>query len=245
MGSTRALIMAGGKSERMRAGGRGPHKALARIRGLTLLEWNARQLVSHGFRDIVVAVSSEEPELSHFVRDTVAPVAARTGATVALYEETSPLGNVGVAREIVGRADSVLIFYVDNLATIDPRRLVDLHEQGRFAATITTHVEPFQIPFGRLSLTENRVTAYTEKPVFHVQVSSGTCVLSQKACALIPEGKPTGISELFAILAGRGELVGAFRHEEPWVDVNDAAALEKARVVFEGHFGATSGDGAA
>jgi NDP-mannose synthase len=243
MGVTRALIMAGGKSERMRAGTGGPHKALARVRGLTLLEWNARQLVRHGFRDIVVAVSSKEREVSDFVRASVAPAAARAGAKVAVYEEHTPLGNVGAAREIVGSADGVLMFYVDNLASIDPQRLVDFHDRGRFAATIATHVEPVQIPFGRLWLTENQVTTYAEKPALHVQVSSGTCVLSKKACALIPEGKATGISDLFAILAERGEAVGAFRHGERWIDINDPAALEKARVLFEKDYGAASDDG--
>ncbi len=236
--------MAGGKSERMRAGAGGPHKALARVRGLTLLEWNARQLLRHGFRDIVVAVSSREPELCDFVRASLAPVTARSGAKVTLYEEKSPLGNVGAAREIVGNADEVLMYYVDNLASIDPRRLVDFHERGGFAATIATHVEPFQIPFGRLLLHEDRVTSYAEKPVFAVQISSGTCVLSKKACALIPEGKPTGISELFAILAERGEAVGAFRHGERWIDINDPAALEKARILFERDFRAASGGAA-
>ena len=229
----------------MRAGAGGPHKALARVRGATLLEWNAHQLVRHGFRDIVVAVSSKERELADFVRASVAPVAARAGARVALYEEKVPLGNVGAAREIVGGADGVLMFYVDNLASIDPQHLVDFHERGHFAATIATHVEPFQIPFGRLGLTENRVTSYAEKPLFHVQVSSGTCVLSKRACALIPEGKPTGISELFAILTERGEAVGAFRHDERWIDINDLAALEKARVLFEEDLDVAGSDGAA
>ncbi|MFZ0031869.1 MAG: NTP transferase domain-containing protein [Candidatus Cybelea sp.] len=234
MGFTRALIMAGGKSERMRAGRGGPHKALARVGGLTLLEWNARQLVRHGFRDIVVAVSSKEPELSDFVRASVAPVAARAGAKVALYEEKTPLGSVGAAREVVGDADGVLLSYVDNLASIDPQRLVDFHERSRFAATVATHVEPFQMPFGRLWLTDNQVTTYAEKPVVHVQVSSGTCVLSKKACVLIPEGKRTGVGELFAILSERGEAVGAFRHDERWIEIHDAAALDRARVLFQG-----------
>lgn len=122
MGLTRALIMAGGKSERMRACTGRPHKALARVRGVTLLEWNVRLLLRHGFADITVAVSSQEPDVSAYVLASVAPVAARNGARVALFEEQSPLGNVGAAREVAGVADNVLMLYVDNLVSIDPRR---------------------------------------------------------------------------------------------------------------------------
>jgi NDP-sugar pyrophosphorylase family protein len=241
MGFTRALIMAGGKSERMRANAGSPHKALARVHGITLLEWNVRLLVRYGFHDIVVAVSSNEPELSQCVLTSVAPIAAHDGATVSLYEEKTPLGNVGAAREVAGNADNVLMLYVDNLALIDPRRLVDVHEGGGFAVTIATHVEPFQIPFGRLSIARDRVTQYAEKPVIHVQVSSGTCVLSRRACGLIPKGRPTGVSDLFALLVERGESVGAFRHDEPWIDINDAPTLTRARTLVERHFAAFHG----
>jgi len=231
MGSTRALIMAGGRSDRMRASAGGLHKALARVGGITLLEWNVRQLMRYDFHDIVVAVSSSAPEVSDFARTFIASITCR--ASISLYEERSPLGNAGAAREVVGDADGVLMVYVDNLASIDLKRLVAFHETGNFTATIATHTEPFQIPFGQLSLTGNRVTGYTEKPVVRVQVSSGTCVLSKEACGLIPRGKPIGMSDLFAILTERGETVGAFQHNQIWIDINDAAALDKARAVFE------------
>ena len=225
----------------MRANAGGPHKALARVHGITLLEWNVRLLMRCGFHDIVVAVSSNEPAISECLLSSIAPVAAHDGAVVSLYEEKTPLGNVGAAREIAGNADNVLMLYVDNLALIDPRQLVDVHNRGGFAVTIATHVEPFEIPFGRLSIAQGHITQYVEKPVIRVQVSSGTCVLSKRACGLIPEGRPIGVSELFASLVERGESVGAFRHDEPWIDINDESALTRARTLVEKHFAAFHG----
>lgn len=233
MGLTRALIMAGGKSERMRACNGRPHKALARVRGVTLLEWNVRLLLRHGFADIVVAVSSKEPDVSAYVLASVVPIAARDGARVAMFEEHSPLGNVGAAREVAGVADNVLMLYVDNLASIDPCSLVEFHERSGAAATIATHVEPFQIPFGQLSLAEDRVTQYSEKPAIGVQVSSGTCVLSRRACELIPKDRPTSASQLFAMLCERGEAVAAFRHAQAWIDINDASSLARAEALVD------------
>jgi mannose-1-phosphate guanylyltransferase len=213
----------------MRASAGSAHKALARVRGVTLLEWNVRLLLRHRFGDIVVAVGAKDHEIYDYVLTAIAPLAAQEGAKVALYEETTPLGNVGAAREVVGDAGNVLMLYVDNLACIDPRQLVDAHERGCFAATIATHVEPFAIPFGRLTITGDRVTQYDEKPVINLQISSGTCVLSKRSCELIPPGRPIGISELFALLTGRGESVGAFAHDGPWIDINDAQTLARAQ----------------
>lgn len=234
MGLTRSLIMAGGRSERMRASTGGGHKALVSVNGVTLLEWNVAQLLRHGFLDIVVAVSTRDPEISDFVRASVVPVVAPTGARIELFEERTPLGNAGAARQVISGANNLLMIYVDNLTTLDLERLVDFHERGGFAATIATHAEPFQIPFGRLSLDGNRVVDYAEKPVIQVQVSSGTCVLSKKACDIVPEGRPIGISELFALLSERDYPVGAFMHDAPWVDINDAHALNRAHRLFEG-----------
>jgi NDP-sugar pyrophosphorylase family protein len=217
----------------MRAVAGTPHKALARIRGVTLLEWNVRLLMRNGFHDIVVAVSQNEPEISEFVATSVAPQAALRGASVELFLEETPLGNIGAAREVVGEADNVLVLYVDNLASIDPRRLVEYHELEGFAMTIATHREAFQIPFGRLALDGNRIREYAEKPALTMQVSSGTCALSRRACAAIPPGRLTGASDLFAVLTANGESVGAFTHNEPWIDINDVPALLRARDLVE------------
>ncbi|HEX4014806.1 MAG TPA: NTP transferase domain-containing protein [Candidatus Cybelea sp.] len=233
MGFTRGLIMAGGRSERMRAVAGTPHKALARVRDVTLLEWNVRLLLRNGFRDIVVAVSASEPEISEFVTGSVAQLVRRDGATLELLEEEVPLGNIGAAREAIGDADNVLMLYVDNLASIDPRRLVEYHQAQGFAVTIATHQETFHVPFGRLAIEGNRVREYAEKPVLSLQVSSGTCVLSRRACAAIPPGRPTGASELFTLLTAQGDTVGAFAHNEPWIDINDVPALQRARDLVE------------
>ena len=53
-----ALIMAGGRSERMRATLGCQHKALVRVLGVCMLERNICKLLSFGFREIVVAISS-------------------------------------------------------------------------------------------------------------------------------------------------------------------------------------------
>lgn len=238
MGSTRALIMAGGKSERMRASGVDTHKALARVCGVTLLEWNLRLLLNFGFHDIVAAVSSEDTELSECVSAALLQSAARAGVITSVYAERTPLGNIGAAREVVGDADNVLVLYVDNLTSIDVRSLVEFHERENAALTIATHCEPFTVPYGNLTLEGNRVLRYTEKPTLQVQVSSGTCVLSKRACELIPRGRPLSASELFALLVERNEIVGAFEHADPWIDINDALALARAHTLVAEHFGA-------
>jgi NDP-sugar pyrophosphorylase family protein len=235
MNHVRALIMAGGKSERMRATAGPSHKALALVRGIALLEWNVRTLLHYGFHDVVVAVNPDESEILQFLHRT-AEIARAGGATLRPYLERIPLGNIGAARQVIGTADTLLTLYVDNLAAIDLRALVDHHHAGAFEMTIATHVETFRMPFGELAIRDGKVDAYVEKPAYRIRVSSGTCVLSRRACDTIEPGRMIGASMLFRTLHDAGERIGAFEHEAPWIDINDAAALSRAHRIVEEHW---------
>jgi NDP-sugar pyrophosphorylase family protein len=78
----------------------------------------------------------------------------------------------------------------------------------------------------------DEIIAYTEKPMRSVLVSSGTCVLSRRACQAIPPDAPVAAHELFALLRERGETVGAYRHEAAWIDVNDETTIRRAEELF-------------
>jgi NDP-sugar pyrophosphorylase family protein len=205
------------------------------VHGVRLLEWNLRALLHYGFRDIVVAVNPNEPEVLEFL-DRAGEIAQANEATLGTYLERVPLGNIGAAREVIGPADALLIIYVDNLAAIDLRALTGYHDAGGFAMTIATHMETFTMPFGELTVRDGTVDAYVEKPSYRIRVSSGTCVLSPRACRAIEPARMTGASTLFATLHDAGERVGAFEHEAPWIDVNDAAALSRAGRIVEEHW---------
>ena len=216
--NTRALIMAGGRSARMRATMGPLHKALVPVAGVPLLERNLRAIEAEGFSDIVVAVSALERDIGEYV--------IRRGKNV-LWEET-PLGTIGAARLAIGTADSLLIVNVDNLTSLSLRALVNFHDERKASMTIATHEEPFQIPFGELALTNELVDAYIEKPVKPIWISSGTYVLSRSACAMIPECRRVDVPELVAMLIAAGSQVVAFRHQSEWIDVNQADAISKA-----------------
>ncbi len=235
MDRVRALIMAGGKSQRMRATAGPTHKALTFVRGVCLLEWNLRTLLHYGCRDIVVAVNPEEVEILAFL-DDAAEVARAQGAELSTFLERAPLGNIGAAREVIGSAQTLLMLYVDNLAAIDLHAMVQFHEAGGFAMTIASHVETFKMPFGELTVEDGEVRSYAEKPSYRIRVSSGTCALSRRACRAIPAGTPVGASELFAQLHAAGERIGAFEHDAPWIDINDADALTRADGIVEAHW---------
>jgi NDP-mannose synthase len=232
---TAAMIMAGGRSSRMRATNDSRHKALVPVLGVSMLERNLCALLESGFRDITIAFAADEPAIDAFVANRGKALADACGATVVPFREMSPLGTIGAVRMYAGRADSVLVVNVDNLTTLDLRALADAHAASSAAMTVATHDEPFAIPFGAVTVEDGEVVEYREKPTYPVRISSGTYVLGPRAIAAIRPDVPSGVPELVSTLIGNGESVAAFEHYAVWIDVNDAAGVARAETLIKDH----------
>jgi NDP-mannose synthase len=235
---TAAIIMAGGRSSRMRATNDSRHKALVPVLGVPMLERNLCALLESGFRDITIAFAADEPAIEAFVATRGKALADARGATVVPYCEIRPLGTIGAVRTYAGRADAVVVVNVDNLTTLDLRALADAHSASGAAMTIATHDEPFAIPFGAVTVEDGDVVEYREKPAYPVRISSGTYVLGARAIAAIRPDAPTGIPELVSTLIANGERVAAFEHDAVWIDVNDAAGVARAEILISDHLAA-------
>lgn len=232
---TIALVMAGGRGARMRASGRATPKPLVRVGGVELLERNLYPLLRAGIVRIVVSVPAELPEIGAFVRGRGSEVAAAGGAEVEILEETSPLGNIGCAGLLRDRASTVLVVYADNLTSLDLRDVVDRHHDAGNDLTLATHVEPFRLPYGELSVEDGLVVDYREKPEHRMLVCSAVSVLGPESLAVAAREAPLGLVDLFRELRRGGHRVAEFRHEAPWVDVNDDASVGRAEELVSSH----------
>ena len=233
--SIKALIMAGGSGERMRASGSAIPKPLIEVMGVSLLERNLHQVFAAGFHDVCISVSHAIPEIGQFVRTRGLQIARAWGAAVTLLEEQQPLGNIGCAGQLLGTAGHVLVVYADNLTAIDLARLLSEHQDSGAALTLAVHDEPFRLPFGQVYEAGDRIIDYVEKPEHRFAVCSAVAALSDLALRSLPADRPTGLSELARGLITSGAYVRAFRHASPWIDVNDLTAVARAEALIAAH----------
>jgi NDP-mannose synthase len=224
-----ALIMAGGRSERMRAGGSAQHKGLRTVLGVPLIERNLRALLCFGFKQLFVAINAQERALATWIEAQGRAVAESQSATLDTLVETEPLGTIGAVASLPHEIDDAVIVNVDNLTSLDLRQFAHYHREHGAAATIATHAQPFPIPFGMLELDGQRVLAYREKPELSVSISSGTYVLDRRAIDRVPLGFRLDVPALVDALLQADETVLAYPHREPWIDINDEAALAHAQ----------------
>jgi len=216
-----ALILAGGKAERLGDAARGRPKPLVEVGGRALAAYQVARLVASGVDRVVVACAVGQEELFEAELDGL-------GAAVVAVGEPEPLGRGGGLRFAAAqRLESGPVYALngDELVDLDLRALLDRHAATGAAATIAV-ARPKQ-QFGVVDLTDDDVvTGFREADRVPYWVNCGVYVLDDEALALFPE-KGDHETTAFPELAAAGRL-RAFRHEGVWLTVNTPKELRVA-----------------
>jgi NDP-sugar pyrophosphorylase family protein len=223
-----ALLLAGGKAERLGEAAQGLPKPLVPIAGFPLAEYGVGRLVAAGVTRVIVACRGGQEE--SFVN-----ALAGLGAEIDAVGEPEPLGRGGGLRLAASRRreeGSCLALNGDELLDVDFRALLDEHERSGAAATIV--VAQVRSPFGVVELQDDgRVTGFREAPLLQDWVNSGVYALGPEALERLPE-KGDHEQSTFPELAAEGKL-GGYRHEGVWLTVNTPKDLRRAEEFMTEH----------
>jgi NDP-sugar pyrophosphorylase family protein len=216
-----AILLAGGKAERLGDAARGRPKALVSVAGRPLAGYQVAQLVAAGVNRVIVSCAAGQDRL-------FAEALAGSGAEIVPVAEPEPLGRGGGLRFAArARRETGPVFALngDELLDVDLAALLTRHRERRPAATIT--LTPLQSPFGIVDLDDDDVvTGFREAPRLPHWVNVGLYVLDDEALARLPE-RGDHETSTFPELAAEGKLHG-FRHEGTWLTVNTPKQLRLA-----------------
>jgi NDP-sugar pyrophosphorylase family protein len=222
-----AIILAGGKAERLGDAAGGRPKSLVPIAGRPLAAYQVGRLATAGVDRVIVSCSAGQGAL--FEQEL-----AGLGAEIAIAEEPERLGRGGGIRFAAAsrreRGD-VYALNGDELLDVDFRALLERHAANGAAATITV-AQP-KSPFGVVELDNDRVSGFAEGGTIDCWVSCGIYVLGDEALDRFPE-RGDHESTAFPELAEEGKL-HAFRHEGPWLTVNTPKDLRRAEEYVSAH----------
>ena len=223
-----ALLLAGGKGERLGEVARGLPKPLVPVAGHPLAAYQVIRLAEAGVERVIVACAAGSEELFESELSGLGPDIVAVG-------EPEPLGRGGGLRHAASaRVETGPLYALngDELLEVDLRALLAFHAERRAAATIT--VAPLPSAFGVVELgDDDRVTAFREAPKLPHWVNAGLYVLDDEAIDRLPA---RGDHELttFPELAAEGRLA-AFRHEGVWLTVNTPKDLRRAEEYVSTH----------
>jgi NDP-sugar pyrophosphorylase family protein len=215
-----AIILAGGKAERLGDAARGRPKALVEVAGKPLVAYQVEQLARAAVDRVLISCAEGQEDAFQEALGDIGPQIVPVG-------EPEPLGRGGgirFAAEQRREEGNVFALNGDELVDVDLLRLLEQHCNAEVAATIT--VVPLRSPFGVVELDEDIVSGFREAPQLDHWVSCGIYVLGDEALSRFPE-RGDHETSTFPELAGEGRL-GAYRHEGIWLTVNTPKDLRLA-----------------
>jgi NDP-sugar pyrophosphorylase family protein len=224
-----AVILAGGKAERLGEAAGGRPKALVEVGGRPLAAYQVQQLSTAGVERILVSCAAGQ-------EDAFEAALSGIGPEIVSVPEPEPLGRGGGIRYAAEARREEGDFFAlngDELVDVDLSQLLALHRERGAAATIT--VVPLRSPFGVVDLDDDLVTGFREAPRLDQWVSCGIYVLGDEAVARFPE-RGDHETTTFPGLAAEGRL-RALRHEGVWLTVNTPKDLRVASEYLTEHPG--------
>jgi len=217
-----AIILAGGKAERLGEAAKGKPKPLVEICGRPLVAHQITRLREAGVERVILACAAGKG-------GEFASALGGLGLEIVPVEEPEPLGRGGgirfAARELKEKS-AVFAMNGDELLDVDLGRLYTAHVASGAAATVT--VAPLVSPFGLVELRDDGfVSGFSEEsPRLPNWVNVGLYVLEPEALERFPE-RGDHERTTFPELAREGRLY-AFRHDGIWLTVNTPKQLQAA-----------------
>jgi len=216
-----AIVLAGGKAERLGDAAGGRPKSLVAVGGRPLLAWQIGRLAKAGVGRVIVSCLRGQEE-------TFLEELHGVGPDIVCAGEPERLGRGGGIRFAAGfreETGDVLAMNGDELVDVDFESLLERHHATGAVATVTVARPASQ--FGQVELTDDDVvTGFQEAGQVPYWVNCGIYALSEAALARFPE-KGDHESTTFPELVFEGAL-RAFRHEGTWLTVNTPKELRRA-----------------
>jgi dTDP-glucose pyrophosphorylase len=220
-----AVIMAGGRGERLRPLTDTVPKPMIHIAGRPILERIILHLVGAGIRRIFIAVNYKADVIeAHFGNGS------RFGCTIEYLREQKPLGTGGALSLLPASPQHpTLVLNGDLLTQFDVGRLLTFHTRGGYCATVGIHEYTHTVPFGVVEVDADCVVQMREKPSEVWLTNAGIYVLEPAVVERVPKASEYPLPALIEECLERKDRVGAFPIETDWIDVGHQAELKRAR----------------
>lgn len=220
-----AVIMAGGRGERLRPLTDSVPKPMIPVAGRPILERIVLHLVGFGIRRIFIAINYRGDMIeAHFGNG------ASFGCEIEYLRETTPLGTGGALSLLPSRPGApLLVLNGDLLTQFDVETLLGFHNRGGYKATVGLHEYGHTVPFGTVELDDDRVTRLREKPTHVWLANAGIYVISPEVLERVPLQTHFPLPALLEDCIERGEPVGGYLIEHDWLDIGRQSELERAR----------------
>ncbi len=218
-----AIILGGGKGERLRPYTNDRPKPMVEINGKPILAYQLKQMAKAGVTEVVFAVSYNREALQNHVG-----TGEKYRVKAAFSVEETPLGRGGGIKKAMQKLpedwENVIITNGDNLWKLDLRGLIRKHEEKKAIATVV--VVPLKSPYGIVEFNEqDEILGFKEKPILPHWVNAGIYIFSKEIEPLLPDEGDHEIETFPKLPSNRFQV---FKSTDYWRGVDTVKDLTEA-----------------
>jgi len=218
-----AVLMAGGKGERLRPFTEKTPKPLLMVGDKAIIDHNVDRLISYGIKHISVTVNY----LKEQIEDHYATL--RDGIKVNCCREPKYLGTIGSVKFVEQfYNDTVLVMNSDLFTNIDYEDFyLHFHENE---AEMSVAAVPYNvsIPYGILDLDGRNIKGLMEKPQYNYYANAGIYLVKRQVLNEIPENHVFNATDLIEKLILEKKKVIRYPLNGTWIDIGNPQEYQKA-----------------
>lgn len=210
-----AIVLAGGKGERLWPMTARRPKVMVEVLGQPILQYHLEWLRNQGISHVVLACGYRAEQIVRYV--TKNPL---VDLTTSFSLEEEPLGRGGATQKayklLPFPENPCIISQADTISDIPLRKAYEFHKGS--GATLTLVVVPYRSRFGVVDVdSDDRVKNFREKPRLPYWANAGTFVASPEFSALLPSSGDEDGAIQALVDEGR---VAAFRTTHYWRSID-------------------------
>ncbi len=223
-----AVIMAGGRGERLKPLTDSIPKPLLEVGGKPIIEINIDRLRSFGVDDFFISVKYLGEKIQQRFGD-----GAEKHISINYITEDEPLGTIGAISKINNFShDYVLVTNSDILTNIDYEDFfLSFLRSGADLSVVTIPYE-VSVPYAVLETSNGHVLSFKEKPTYTYYSNGGIYLMKRSIAEAIPKGIFYNATDAMEELIKQGKKVHSYPLHGYWLDIGRIEDYNKAQKDF-------------
>jgi dTDP-glucose pyrophosphorylase len=223
-----AVLMAGGKGERLRPLTEKTPKPLLPVGGKAIIDHNIDRLINYGVKNISVTVNYLREQLEeHYATP-------HQGVQVQTVREPKFLGTIGSIKFVKEfHNDTILVMNSDLFTNINYEDFYLHFIEHNAEMSVAAVPYTVSVPYGIFDLDGRDIQGLIEKPTYNYYANAGIYLIKRTALDEIPDETFFNATDLIEKLISEGKKVIRFPLNGTWIDIGNPQEYQKANELIK------------
>lgn len=223
-----AVLMAGGKGERLRPLTEKTPKPLLYIGDKAIIDYNVDQLISFGVEHLYVTVNYLHEQIEEHFEEK------RNGIHINCIREPQYLGTIGSVKYIEKfHSDTVLLMNSDLFTNINYEDFYLHFKEHNADMAVAAIPYSVSVPYGIFELDGRNIFGVKEKPTYNYYANAGIYLIKRELLDMIPDDVFYNATDFMEMLIRKKRKVIRFPITGYWIDIGKHEDYKKAQEIVK------------